>query len=323
MKAIRESAKILLAAGMTFGAGLVPAMAEFPEQPVTLIVSGGAGGGADVPARTYQPFLERCLGPSASVVVVNRPGAGGALAFAELVKAKPDGYTIGYLNMPGMAAQTIAGDTPWKIDSFDYIANVVASRVTLNVAKDSPYNTVQEFVDYAKANPKVVTLALSSLGGDDHLTQLQFLRAAGIEATIVNFGDGAASRAALMGGHVTAASMSGPEASTYQDQLKTLWIAAEERSPFLPDVPTLTELGFPVIGGSNHIIGAPKGVPADALEKIRGCYEKAISDPEFLKEAEKRQIPVHFMNAADTEAFVKAQYDILSDLWKATPWVAK
>jgi tripartite-type tricarboxylate transporter receptor subunit TctC len=317
---LRSALLALTAAGLA-ACGSADALAgEFPDHAITLIVSSSPGSGGDATARTYVPFLEKCLG--ASVAIVNKPGAGGALAHAELLKAAADGYTIGNVNMPNTAAQAIAAGKPMPADTVDYVANVTSSRVTIDVGKNSQFKTLKDLIDYAKANPKVLTLGMSSLGGDDHLTQLQLMKAAGIELTVVPFGDGGSSRAALLGGHVATASMSDGEAATYLEQVQPLAIAGEQRSTFLPDVPTMRELGYDVIGGSNQIVGAPKGTPADALAKLRGCYETVFKDPDFLAEAKKRSIPVFFMNGADTEAYVREQTNVLADLWKTNPWIS-
>ncbi|HTM76217.1 MAG TPA: tripartite tricarboxylate transporter substrate binding protein, partial [Devosia sp.] len=193
------SIALLACSGLTMP---LAAAAEFPERPITLIVNSGPGGGVDIVARTYQPFLEQCLG--ASLVIVNTPGAGGAIAFAQLAESKPDGYTIGNINLPNTVTQPIerGGPPPWE--TFDYIANTTQSRVGLHVSKDSPYQTWQEFMDYAKANPKMLTVALGGLGNDDHITQLQAMQQAEIELTLVPIGDGASARTAALGEHVAA-----------------------------------------------------------------------------------------------------------------------
>ena len=298
-----------------------PAYAEYPERAVTLIVTSSPGSGGDSVARTYVPYLEKCLGQS--VTVVNKPGAGGALGHAEIASAAPDGYTVGNLNMPNTVAQSIQGDTEWPLDRFDYVSNVTSSRVAVNVLKESPFETLADFVAYAKENPRSITLGLSSLGGDDHLTQLQLMKAAGIELTIVPFGDGGTSRAGLLGGHVSAASMSGSEAAGYQDRVRTLAIAAEERAPYLPDVPTMRELGYDVIGGSNQIIGGPKGMPAEAIAKLDQCFGEALSDPEFQAQATERALPMFYLNQADTVAFIEEQGELLKQLWESNPWIKK
>jgi tripartite-type tricarboxylate transporter receptor subunit TctC len=294
------------------------AAAEYPDRPVTLIISSAPGSGGDTNARTYMPFLEKCLGTTG--VIINRPGAGGALAHADLKAAEADGYTIGNINLPNTAAQAIEKGEPPPWENFDYIANISSSRVGLHVAADSPFKTFAEFLAYVKEHPKQVTLGLSGLGGDDHLTQLQAIRATGGEFTLVPMGDAATARAAMLGGHVDALSIAAYEALPYKDQLRGLWYAAEERSPAAPDVPTLRELGYDVIGGSNQLVGAPKGTPQEALDKLRGCYETTFKDPELVAEAKKRSLPYHYMNAADSEAYARQQWTALGELWKTYPW---
>ena len=319
MTKITRAACAALAAVTVAAVGIQPAAAAYPERPITLIISSGAGSGGDTTARTYLPFLEACLGTT--VVLVNRPGARGARAHADLIAAGPDGYTMGNVNMPNTAAQAIQAGKPMPYEEFDYVANVTSSRVTLNVRTQSEFETLEQFIEYAKANPRVVTLGMSSLGGDDHLTQLTFASAAGIEMTMVPFGDGGASRAALLGGHVAAASMSDSEAANYIDQVRPLAIAGEERSEFLPDTPTMRELGLDVIGGSNQIVAMPKGAPQEALDKVRGCYETVFNDPAFQAAAKERSVPAFYMNATDTEAFVREMSESLTALWASNPWV--
>ena len=296
--------------------GIQGAFAAYPDHTVTIIASSAPGSGGDVTARTFLPYVSKCLGQT--VVIVNKAGAGGALALAQLLAAPADGYTIGAANMPNVAAQAIQTNGKLPADQLDYVANVTSSRVTIDVAKDSQIATLKDFVDYAKSNP--VTLGLSSLGGDDHLTQLLFAAKADIKETIVPFGDGGTSRAALIGGHVTAASMSDSEAAGYLDQMKPLAIAGEQRSQFLPDVPTMRELGYDVIGGSNQIFAAPKGAPKEALDKLSACFESTFADPAFKADAQKRSVPVFYMGPADTEKYVRDQTTVLQDLWKTSPW---
>ncbi|HEY4200395.1 MAG TPA: tripartite tricarboxylate transporter substrate binding protein [Devosiaceae bacterium] len=316
---IRNSrlAQVALAATAFVSLGIQGAAAAYPDHAVTIIASSAPGSGGDATARTFLPYVEKCLGQP--VIIVNKAGAGGALALAQLVAAKPDGYTIGAANMPNVGAQAIQTGGKLPADQLDYVANVTSSRVTIDVAKDSKINSLKDFIDYANANP--VTLGLSSLGGDDHLTQLLLSAKANIKMTMVPFGDGGSSRAALLGGHVTAASMSDSEAASYLDQVKPLAIAGEQRSQFLPDVPTMRELGFDVIGGSNQIFAAPKGTPKEALDKLSACFASTFSDDAFKADAVKRQIPAFYMGPADTEKYVREQTEVLQQLWKTNPWV--
>jgi tripartite-type tricarboxylate transporter receptor subunit TctC len=307
---------LLVAAGSALTLSM--AAAEYPERPVTLIISSAPGSGGDTNARTYMPYLEKCLGTTG--VIINRPGAGGALAHADLKAAAADGYTIGNINLPNTVAQAIEKGDPPPWETFDYVSNISSSRVGLHVATDAQWKTFEELLAYVKEHPKQVTLGLSGLGGDDHLTQLQAMRATGAEFTLVPMGDAATARAAMLGGHVDALSIAAYEALPYKDQLLGLWYAAEERQAAAPDVPTLRELGYDVIGGSNQVVGAPKGTPQEALDKLRGCYEQIFKDPGLIKEAEERKLPYRYMNAADTEAYAKQQWTALEEVWKTNPW---
>lgn len=317
-KSLARLAQISIALLASSAIGVPIASAEYPDRPVTLIISSAPSSGGDTNARTYMPFLEKCLGVSG--VIVNRPGAGGALAHADLKASAADGYTIGNINLPNTVAQAIEKGDPPPWETFDYVANVSSSRVGLHVATDSPFKTFADFLAYSKEHPKQITLGLSGLGGDDHLTQLQAIRATGMEVTLVPMGDAATARAAMLGGHVDALSVAAYEAAQYKDQLRGLWYAAEERNPLVPDVPTLKELGYDIVGGSNQVVGAPKGTPPEALEKLRSCYEATFKDPELVAEAAKRGLPYRYMNAADTEAYAKAQWTALELVWKEFPW---
>jgi tripartite-type tricarboxylate transporter receptor subunit TctC len=314
----RISAALLSCAAMTATTAMA---AGYPEQPVTVIVSSSPGSGGDIIARTYQPYMEKCLGTT--VVVINKPGAGGALAFAELRDSPPDGYTVGNINMPNTVAQAIERGTPPPWEIYEYVANVTESRVGLHLSSKSPFKDFAEFLAYAKANPKVMTLALGGFGNDDHITQLRAMKAMGIEMTLVPMGDSALARNAMLGGHVTAFSSTVYETRQFKDDIRTMWYASETRNPLVPEVPTLKDLGYDIVGGSNQIIGAAKGTPPEALEKLRGCYQSVFADPAFIKEATDRAIPLKYMSAADTEAFARAQWEPLNELWKTTPWAQK
>lgn len=313
---MKISPKFLAAAGAL--ALATPALAEYPERPVTLLIPFSPGGGSDTGARTYEPYLEQCLGQD--VVIVNKPGAGGELGFAELAQAEPDGYLIGYLNMPNMATGAITKDAPWTIDSFEYVGNVIGSRVTLSVPNDSPIQNLDELVAMGKEQGPLA-LSVSGIGGDDHLMALRFSKLAGFDFNVIPFGDGASSRAALMGGHVQVGSMSNSEAALYQDAFRTLGVMDNERSSFLPDVPTFAEQGYDIVGGSTQVIGAPAGTPEEVVQKWSDCLGQVVNDPAFLEDAKTRALPLAYMTADETEAFVREENEQLKTLWETDPWI--
>ena len=305
-----------VAVGLAIGAA--PAVAAYPDHPVTFIVPYGPGGTSDVGARTWQPFVEKCLGTS--LVIVNKPGAGGELGFAELAGAAPDGYTLGALNVPNMPLGTLTKESPaYKVDSFTLLANLYGSKVTINTKAGSPYKTLAEVIEASKTGQ--INMGISNFGSDDHIMMLRFMKLAGAKFTFIPLSDAASSRNAVIGGHVDVAGLSMTEVSPFQAELKTLAIASAERVPALPDVPTFKEQGFDLVGGSNHVIGGPAGLPAEVVEKVSGCFEQVAKDPEFLKAAEARTLLMNPMNAAETAAWVAKESQTLQQLWESDPWI--
>jgi tripartite-type tricarboxylate transporter receptor subunit TctC len=294
------------------------ASAAYPEKPITFIVHTGAGSITDTGVRTWQPYMEECLGTT--IIVQNMPGAGGSTAFYEVANAEPDGYTLGGLNAPNMPGKTITGDVRFTIDDFDYLGSLYGTSVSLNVLKTSQFETMADIVEAAKAGSRPLPVGLSQVGGDDFITQHQFMKEAGVELELIPLGDSAATRNGLLGGHVEVVSMSATDAAPYQDQVRTLAVAAEERTELLPDVPTFRELGYDVVGGSYHVIGAPKGIPQEAKDKLDSCFQQVADNPEFQKDAATRSLLLNPMDAAATEERVKSLTADLKELWETSPW---
>ena len=248
------------------------------------------------------------------------PGAASGVGIAELAKAAPDGYTIGMTNMPNLVSNASRPGSP-GIDQFDYIGNIVGVRSTFNVRMDSELKTFEDALATIKATPGPINVGMGGIGADDHLVGLQLEKLLGADFNFIPFGSGADARNALLGGQVVFSMMSNTEAAGFKDAVRPLAVASVERTKLFPDTPTFREKGYDLVGGSTHVIAAPKGFPAEALAKWRGCIEQAAANPDFLADAEKRSLSLNIMNAADTEAFVRSQAQLLSDLWKSDPWV--
>lgn len=299
-----------------------PALAEYPDKPITYILGYSPGGGSDVGVRTWAPYAEACLGGNASFTVVNMPGASGAIGTAAAEKAPADGYTLTNLNLPQFVTNTIAKGQPSDIDKFDYLGTIVGVRSALAVKAGSEYKTLKDFVDFAKSSDQPVNVGIGGIGADDHLAGLRFASMIGKDFTFIPFGDGASSRAALLGGQVTITFMSNSEAALFKEEVQPLAIASDDRTPLWPDVPSFKESGYDLIAGSDHLIGAPKGAPAEVLTKLRDCIAKVAVDPAFLADAEKRGMALNVMDAAASEAFVREADKIFTDVWAKTPWIA-
>ena len=297
------------------------ASAEYPERPITVVNPNSAGGGTDVGIRTWQPYVEACLGQGAVLVPTAMPGAASAVGITALAKAAPDGYTIGMANMPNLVTNNLSKPDQPSFEDFEWLGNIIGVNSTLNVRKDSKFQTLQEAIDYIKGSSTPINVGMGGVGADDHLAGLQFQKLIGAKLNFIPFGSGADSRNALLGGQVEFSLMSNVEAAGFRDEIRPLAIAAETRSELFPEAPTFKEQGIDLVGGSTHVIGAPKGFPEEALAKWRECIQVAGKDPKFLEDAEKRSLSLNVMTAEETEAFIRAQHKALSELWASDPWI--
>ncbi|MEQ3625394.1 MAG: tripartite tricarboxylate transporter substrate binding protein [Celeribacter sp.] len=312
-----------LAATAVVLASALPALAEYPERPINMIVAYSAGGGTDIAARTLAPFVEKYLGEDASIVVLNRAGAGGEIGFTELAQAEPDGYTIGFVNTPNLLTIPIQRDARYSLESFRPIANVVEDPGAFSFLPDSGIETFDDMIAYAKENPGKLTYGTTGLGSDDHLSALQFERLTGVELKHVPFPGNADVRTAVLGGHVMMASMNISEtiADVQEGQLHALGQMAEERWDGAPEIATFGEQGYDVIMGSQRGLAAPAGVDDEIIAKLEAAVKSAIDDPEFQEKAKQQHLPLAFL---DSEAFLtnlQAQTETYQALWEKTPWV--
>lgn len=248
------------------------AKAEYPEKPITYIIAFNPGGESDVTARLQESHLEKFLG--VAVNVTHKPGGGGAVAWSDFQRtAKPDGYTIIGVNIPHIIGQPmLRKDAGYETDGFDLIMWFHFTPNALIVHKDSPYKTLADFLDYAKANPKAATVGGSGSFSANHLETLRLERAAGVQLTYVPHTGTGPVIPALLGGHITAAmgySMLGVQ---YSDQVRVLGVAAEERVESLPEAPTFKELGFDIVGGAFRGVAAPKGTPPEIIDTLANAF---------------------------------------------------
>jgi len=294
------------------------ALAEYPEKPVEVIVGYSAGGGTDVMARTVAQFLEKEL--NGSVVVKNMPGAGGQIGFTEVAKAAPDGYTLGTFNLPAALALTHDRDADYDVNSYTYLANFVEDPNTITVAASSPFQTLGELLDAAKADPGAITLGLSSLGGNDHFGANMIAAASGAEFTLVPFKGASNARTAIMGGHVAGGTMTLGQTTNFPDELRVLAVLAGERSPFRPDVPTAKELGFDVQMSSLRGIVAPAGMDEAMADQLRAALTAVNENPEFQAMMAEQGNPIAFMVGDDFAATAAKQNGVAAQIWADTPW---
>ncbi|MCF3933830.1 tripartite tricarboxylate transporter substrate binding protein [Acuticoccus sp. M5D2P5] len=302
--------------------GTTPAFADYPERPITMIVAYTAGGGTDIAARTLVPYIEEELG-GATITVLNRPGAGGEIGFTALSQAKPDGYTIGFINTPNLLSIPIARNARYSLDSFAPVADIIYDPGAFSVRPDSGITNLEELVAFAKENPGAVTYGTTGIGSDDHLAALRFERLTGVKFEHIPFSGNVDVRAAVLGGHIMMASMNVSETvpDAEEGTLVLLGQMAEKRWDGAPDVPTFQEQGFDVIMGSDRGIAAPAGTPEEILTTLSEAIGRAVQNPEFQEAAKKQDLALSYLDSEAFRAHLEQLDATLHTLWDEEPWV--
>lgn len=299
--------------------GAAPAMA-WPDRPIELVVGFAAGGGTDITARTLSAYLEKELG--GSVVVINKPGASGAVALAMVARAKPDGYTLAMTNMPGLLTLPIERDTGFTAKDFTYIANMVRDPSAFSVKTDSPYKNLQDVIAAAKAKPGVLTYASTGVGTDDHLALVLFKMATGTDLNHVPFNGAGPLRNALLGGHVDIGGVNLGEAMPYSGtSLRILAQANEQRSPLAPDVPTFKEQGVNLVFASERGVVAPKNLPPEIEQKLAKALEAISKNPEFQKSMLQQFTEMDYLPSDKWKARLQAADEQFRAMWAKQKWL--
>jgi len=302
------------------------AFAAYPEQPIKMIVAYAPGGGTDILARTAAQFIAKHLGNNASVVVINRPGAGGAIGFSEIAKAPADGYTIGFLNTPNVLTIPIERKSSFHWQDFDLLGNLVDDPGNFSVHADSPYTSLKELVAYAKANPGAVTYGTTGIGSDDHIATLAFERAAGVKMTHVPFKGAAEVHQGVIGKQITVAAMNIGEALQYAkggSAIRQLGQMSTSRTTLAPDVATFKEQGYDIVMASLRGVGAPKGLPPAVREQLTAAIQKTAADPEFQAKAAGFFAPLRYLPPQAYTNELKEGEVSFKQLWQAMPWGEK
>lgn len=291
--------------------------ADWPDRPVTLIIPYSPGAATDLQARimTMNAGKEDMLGQP--IVVVNKPGAGGQVAWNWVVeKAPTDGYTMVSYNLPHFIAQSIKYETKYDYRSFEPVANWGADPAVLVVEKDSPFKTVKDFVDYARENPGKVTMSGSGMYTGFHIGTLQLGKAAGVKLTYIPEAGAAPALQSIIANKVKGGFTNISDAYRNKDRLRVLAIADFKRNELFPQVPTLIELGYDVDNSSTQFRGVafPKGTDPAIIAKGAEIFAKMFNDPEVIKVMKESGCPLHFMNREEVLEMFQKRQQVYSDL---------
>lgn len=276
---------VLLCAFLISTAASAFAQGAYPTRSITMIVPFAAGGTSDVLARVVAEQMSTILGQR--IINENIAGAGGSTALARAARAEPDGYTIAIGNAGTNAATyTIYNDLAFKPDAFVAVAMVAKTFGLIALKKDFPAKTLKEFLAYAKANPGKVTLGHAGIGSSNYLICQTFVKAAGIEATLVGYRGAGPALNDLIGGQIdgvcdTATSLSG---AITGKQVNGIISGSTVRLPSLPDVPTAAEAGLPEFESQGwNALFVPKSTPDAVVAKLNEAARKALATEAVTK----------------------------------------
>jgi tripartite-type tricarboxylate transporter receptor subunit TctC len=298
----------LAACGQNAQGGTTSTADNWPRKgkAVELIVAFAPGGAVDTAARLVAPLLEKELGTN--VEVVNKPGAGGQVGYTFLTSAKPDGYTIGATGSPSVVVSPLdpARGAKYTRQSFQPLGMQVIDPAIIGVAPDSPYNSVKDLIDAAKATPGKITVSTTGLQTGEHFAAADLEQKSGSKFALVHFSEGSAqAMAAFLGGHVQVyvGSASDVTDMVKQKKIKMLGVMSEERSQFLPDVPTFKEQGFDVLSATARGYSAPAGLPDPVKTKLEAALKKAIEDSAIQQKMTNFGLQTKYLDAAAYQEF--------------------
>lgn len=317
---MKKSIRSLLAAALAVAVSpAAPALAEYPDRPVSLVVAYNPGGATDFQARIVTMLAGHKDYLNMPMVIFNRPGAGGKVGWTQFAtKAKNDGYELAAYNVPHFIAQSIVFKTPYGIDNVEPVANWGADPAVLIVPKDSPFNSVKEVVAFAKKNPGKFTINGAGLYVGHHIAYLQFAKESGTELAYVPETGGAPALKNVIGGQVMGGFNNLSDAFRSKDKLKILGIADLQRHDFLPDVPTFKEQGVNVDNSSVNFRGimAPKGTPPEILSYLSEQAVAMFNNRRVQGKMKAGGSPMHIMSRDEVKAMWKERQAYLTDLLK-------
>ena len=300
--------------GCTSGEGVSADKAKvYPEKTITIVNPYGAGGGTDVFTRQLATILEKDLGQS--VVVVNKPGGSGATGTAEVANADNDGYTL-LVNDKALLSSYHMGVSQTKWDELEPISRSAIANYVIVTGADSPYNTMEELIEAAKAAPNTLSIGVSGIGGMSHLVSETLLSVAEAPIKVIGFDGGSDTKAAVVGGQIQCASLQIGEVMPLVESgdVRVLGVVQEERNSQLPEVPTLKEQGIDCTLDQYWVFYAPKGTDQEIIKVVSSALERAMATDEFKDFAKKNYYSLGWLSTDDTIKALEEQDQFLKNI---------
>lgn len=278
--------------------------AEFPTRAISYVIPFDPGGQSDVTAQYQKPYLEEFLG--VNVVVRHQPGAGGAVAWSSLVTSRPDGYTVMGNNVPHIIIQPLVReDVGYRTEQLKPVYMFQTTPIGLAVAADSPFNSLEDLIEYGRANPERITVIGSGTHSGHHLALLQLQQLTGAAFTYIPATGAAPAVSNFLGGHSEVIMANSDDLVAHQGEMKILAMGTTERFHLLPDVPTFIEQGVEMTAGIDRGVAVPPDTPDEVVARLEAAFHAVSSDPDFRADMDALGFVTHTMGAAEYAEYLE------------------
>jgi len=291
---------------------------DWPSRPIHWIVPVSAGGATDISARIIQESVSRILGQP--IIIDNKPGGQGVIATDIAVKSPPDGYTLALIYTSHASNPSMLPSLPYdSLRDITPVAFLWRAPLAISVHPSQPYKTFEDLVTAAKKAPGEIPIGSGGVGTGGYFASELIQYEAGIKLQHIPYRGGAPALVEFMGGQlpVLASNASVPGSQVEPDEMRPLIVSGKDRSPLLPNVPTVFELGYPEAEYYEWIAFAgPAGIPPEAVEKMNAAITQAIKEPENAKKFAEMGLEHVAMSPEELKQFIVDQTDKISDLVK-------
>ncbi len=288
--------------------------ADFPTKDVTIVVPYDAGGGVDITTRVLQDAAGKDYFGGHGIIVENRGGGGAVIGHTFVANSKPDGYTL-LAYTSAVVNNPLLKEVTYTHKSFKTLGMVCFDPEIIVVPANSPFNTLQDLIDHAKANKVIAATPGNSTA--HHIAAIRLSNEnGGLQFEYLHENSAAMQTTDLLGGHCDVAFMAASETfdNILNGSIRALAIGSEERSTVVPDVPTLKECGSELVVGAFRGYACPAGVPDDVYAYLVAEFDKIITSEKFIKSMNEKNIPYAYMSAADFQAYADTESAALAEI---------
>jgi putative tricarboxylic transport membrane protein len=274
---------------------------SFPAKPIELIVHTGPGGGSDIFTRVVADIIAKDKLLPVTTVVLNKAGGGGAIAQNYVVGKRGDPYTVYAIAASLMVAIPIRNGTDTGLDKFHPLGLLGFDLNALTVTPESPYRTVRDLVEAARANPKGINISVGSVGSASHYLPVMLEKLTGVRFNIVHMKSGAEAVTTMLGGHVHATAEQLAEMTQYIEagKVRILGVAAQKRISGLPKTPTIKEQGYDLHVGAGRGFMSPAGIPKDAAVMLEAMVANVYKSAGWRDYVRRNYYEEVYMNGAE------------------------